>query len=398
MILFGYGLTNRAIAKRFPGQCTIYDDAFTEESEDEFGNELLPSDCFKSVRGETEVVTPGIPPNNPLIQNASNPISDYDYFYASMPYTVWVSGTNGKTTTTGMIAHLLEHRGCVAGGNIGNPVAALDSEKTMWALETSSFTLHYTCKAKPGMYVLLPIREDHISWHGDFEAYEAAKLSVLQRMEEGEAILLPKKYAGLPTHGFKIPYEDSADLADYFGFDLSKIAFKEPFLLDAVLALSVSKILYDEVDYVRLNGFQVGEHKLEEFMDRQGRLWVDDSKATNVDATIEAAKSYVNRPIHLILGGDDKGMDLVPLFEVLQALPVTLYANGANESKLLGLAREWNVSAESCGTLEGAVKRIAEVHSQESVAILSPSAASFDQFSSYKDRGERFKQFVRELS
>ena len=102
--------------------------------------------------------------------------------------------------------------------------------------------------------------------------------------------------------------------------------------------------------------------------------------------------------IHLlILGGDDKGVDMTPLFISMQSLNLTLYTIGANSDKLLTLAKTYNINAVESQTIQNAVKQIDEVHTQESVALLSPAAASFDQFKSYKHRGETFMELVKEL-
>lgn len=175
------------------------------------------------------IVSPGIPPYNRMVQDAKNIQSDYDLVAPSMPYSIWISGTNGKTTTTQMIQHLLASRGSVYGGNIGVPVTALDKNAKIWILETSSFTLHYTQTAKPNLYILLPISDDHISWHGSFEEYENAKLKAMDNMQEGEVAIIPSKYKDYPTSAFKITYENSEDLLTYFEMDRSKLIFKEPF-------------------------------------------------------------------------------------------------------------------------------------------------------------------------
>ena len=116
-----------------------------------------------------------------------------------------------------------------------------------------------------------------------------------------------------------------------------------------------------------------------------------------LDATIQALKSYSDKHIHLILGGDDKGVDLNPLFEDMTSLMLTLYTIGENSERLLNLAKQYNVDAINCKTMEKAVKEIDSHHTQESVALLSPAAASFDQFNSYKHRGETFTALVKDL-
>ncbi|WP_459106322.1 glutamate ligase domain-containing protein, partial [Helicobacter pylori] len=180
--------------------------------------------------------------------------------------------------------------------------------------------------------------------------------------------------------------------------------FKGAFLLDAALALLVYEQFlkiknlkwqdYRENALKRLNAFKIGSHKMEEFRDKQGRLWVDDSKATNIDATLQALKTFKNQKIHLILGGDIKGVNLTPLFEEFKNYEVSLYAIGSSTSIIQALALEFNVSCRVCLELEKAVQEIKSVLSQNEIALLSPSAASLDQFSSYKERGERFKAFV----
>ena len=391
--LFGYGITTKAIAKKFKN-CKIYDDKFKKKSRDKYGNLLLPSDKFNPKKSDIEIPSPGISPSNQLIKKAKNLISEYDLFACDMPFSIWISGTNGKTTTTQMLNHLLKDKLALFGGNIGTPLANLSTKAKIWILETSSYTLHYTKIAKPNIYLLLPIKEDHISWHGDFSSYEEAKLKPLKFMSEGEVAIIPKKYENYPTSAFKIVYKNSNDLAKYFNIDISKIKFKEPFLLDSLLAMSVSKILFDKIDYTLINSFKIDAHKIEEFRDKKGRIWVDDSKATNIDATIEAIKRYKDKKLYLILGGDDKGMDLTPLFEELQKYKIEIFAIGKNAKKIIKLSKKYKIETNLSKFLHKAVKKIKKSHSKTSIALLSPSAASLDQFSSYKARGEEFKRCI----
>jgi len=400
MTIFGYGKTTKAIVEKF-GNCKVYDDKFFAISYDKYGNEFLPPEMFDPQKSDLEVTSPGILPSNPLIKKAKNLISEYDLFADSMPYSIWISGTNGKTTTTNMMQHLLKEKGSQEGGNVGTPLAKLDPDANIWILETSSFTLHYTTKAKPNLYILLPISPDHISWHGGFEEYEKAKLKPLDVMREGEAIILPKKYASYPTNAFKILYEDANDLAEYFDIDIKKVNFKEPFLTDALLALGVSKILFDELNYEKINDFKIGKHRVEEFKDIHNRLWINDSKATNADATIAALKSYKQNHINLILGGDDKGADLTPLFETIQNYDISIFSIGLNSNKIQTLCKKYKIDHQSCKTLEKAVHAIiqnSKFKIQNSTNILSPAAASLDQFSSYEQRGKDFINFVKKFS
>jgi len=395
--LFGYGLTTKAIADKLGGGCIFFDDNTKEAYSDEKNNQILPSHLFDPSNSQLEVTTPSVPPSHPLIKSAQNLLSEYDFFAKEMPFSIWISGTNGKTTTTQMLGHLLEKRGGVTGGNIGTPLGALDTNAPIWILESSSFTLHHTNIASPNIYLLLPITPDHIDWHGTPEQYEADKLKPLLTMKEGEMALVPKGLNLPKTDAFVVEYDSTEFIENYFEIDASKIRFKSAFLEDALLALAVTKTLFDEIDYDIINAFTLDNHRQEETKDNLDRLWVNDSKATNLDASIQAVKAYDDRFIHLIVGGNDKGADLTPLFELIKGKELHLYTIGANSEKLANLAQIHNIEFSSCKTLENAVNTIAENRHQDDVALLSPAAASFDQFNSYKHRGEEFFKFVKNI-
>ncbi|HED6832496.1 TPA: UDP-N-acetylmuramoyl-L-alanine--D-glutamate ligase [Campylobacter coli] len=398
--LFGYGKTTQAIAKNLVnkfGPFDIYDDHFQEENKDEWGNRLLNPKKFDEKLSELEIPSPGFPPNHTLIKKAKNLQSEYDFFYDAMPKSIWISGTNGKTTTTQMATHLLSHVGAVMGANVGFPLAELDLNAKIWILETSSFTLHYTHTAKPEIYALLPISADHLSWHGNFENYAKDKLSVLERMNECDIAILPEIYAKTPTKAYIISYKDEFDLAQKMNINIEKISFKSPFLLDAVMALSIEKILLDTLSYELLNHFVMEKNKLEELQDKQGRLWVNDTKATNENAVMAALKRYKDKKIYLIIGGDDKGVDLSTLFDFMKDFDIELYAIGVSTQKMLDYALKANLKAHKCEFLENAVQEISKVLKNNEVALLSPACASLDQFSSYAQRGEKFKEYVSKI-
>ncbi len=381
--VLGKGVTAKAIEEAFE-DVKLYDDSDFE--------------TYDKSSDELTVVSPGIAPSNYMVKNAKNIISEYDLFVDSMPFSIWISGTNGKTTTTQMCQHLLEKRGSLCGGNIGTPLAKLNKDANLWILETSSFTMHYTNKAKPNIYILLPISEDHITWHGSFEEYKKAKLKPLNLMIEGEIAIIPEEFKDYKTDALVITYKDSDCLCKEFGINKEKIKFKEPFLLDALMALASSKILFDEIDYELINTFVIDQHKVEEFHDKKNRLWIDDSKATNIDATVNALKSYKDKKINLILGGDDKGANLKPLFEELKKYDISIFAIGSNEEKILQLSKEYNIEAYGLKILKKAVEKIDQLSTKNSIGILSPAAASLDQFTSYKHRGDEFKNLVHSLS
>ena len=381
--ILGKGITALALKDKF-SNATLYDD-------NDFNEYDLNSN-------EYTVVSPGIPPYNNMILNAKNLISDYDLFVSVMPFSIWISGTNGKTTTTQMCQHLLGEYGSIYGGNIGVPLSHLDEKAPIWILETSSFTLHYTNNTKPNIYILLPISEDHITWHGSFEEYKNAKLKPLSLMNENDIAIIPNEFKDIKTNAHLITYNNSDDLCNYFGIEKNKIKFKEPFLLDAILAMATRKIIFDEIKYELINEFIIDKHKVEEFKDSKNRLWIDDSKATNVDATINAIVPYKEKEIHIILGGDDKGANLVPLFENIKNLDISVYAIGSNSDKITDYCNEYNIKVENCIYLNIAISKIDLVLKENSVAMLSPAAASLDQFKSYAHRGDEFKKLVSNLS
>jgi UDP-N-acetylmuramoylalanine--D-glutamate ligase len=395
--LFGYGLTTKAIAKKLGGECIFFDDKAQKPYRDQDNNQIIPSNLFDPLKSKLEVTTPSFKPTHPLIQKANNLISEYDFFAQDMPFSIWISGTNGKTTTTQMLGHLLEKRGALTGGNIGTPLAELNTDAPIWILESSSFTLHHTNIASPNIYILLPITPDHLDWHGTAKQYEADKLKPLLTMKEGELALIPKGLNLPQTDAFVVEYDSTQFLEDYFDIDSSKINFKSAFLEDALLALAVTKTLFDEIDYDTINSFKLDNHRQEETRDIRGRLWVNDSKATNLDATIQAIKGYSDKFIRLIIGGDDKGANLSPLFELLRDKELKLYIIGANSNRLANFANKYNIEFNLSKTLENAVNSISKERDQNDVALLSPAAASYDQFNSYKHRGEEFFKFIKKI-
>ncbi len=383
MRILGKGKTALAIQEAYP-DAKLFDD----NDKDIYG---INSD-------ELTIVSPGIPPYNYLVKNTKNKQSDYDLFITKEKFSIWISGTNGKTTTTQMIDTLLRDDGFLCGGNIGTPLAKI-KEKDKLILETSSFTLYYTNVATPNIYVLLPISDDHLSWHGTFKEYEEAKLKPLGMMQKDDIAIVPIKYKEYKTDATLYTYENSEDLAKQFNIKIEKIKFKEPFLIDSLLALAVEKLVTKKCDYEKINSYAVDPHKVEEFRDSKNRLWVDDSKATNVDATIWALKGYKDKKIFLILGGDDKGADLTPLFENLNQYDVEVFSIGTNTEKLYDLSKQYKIICNKCFHLEEAVTQISKhlTLATSHLALLSPAAASLDQFSSYKVRGEAFKKLVSQI-
>jgi UDP-N-acetylmuramoylalanine--D-glutamate ligase len=388
--LFGHGKTTKAIARKLKN-CQIFDDHFKEKSFDEFGNELLPVSLFNPEKDDIQIPSPSFPLNHPLMKKATNLISEYDFFQKDMPFSIWISGTNGKTTTTQMLDFIFKDKGAQCGGNIGNPLANLNTDNKIWILETSSYMLFQTKIATPDIYLLLPVKPDHLSWHGSFENYEKAKLSPLARMREGSIAIIPQEYKNIETMAKKITYKNEYDLAKKMGIGIKKVNFQAPFLLDAVLALATEKIILGTIDFEKFNTFKTDAHKLEEFSDKKGRIWVNDSKGTNLDATLEAVKRYKDKNLILILGGDDKGVDLAPLFEMLKPLHVRVFAIGTNTDKIVDFCNDIDKNVTASYELKNAMREIQKIHTKDTIALLSPAASSLDQFNSYIERGDIFK-------
>ncbi len=399
--LFGYGLTTKAIAHSLGGDCIFYDDKCQESYEDEHGNTIYPSDLFDANASILEVTTPSLPPDHPLIQKANNLKSEYDYILGALnnaPLNIWISGTNGKTTTTQMLTHLLESRGAVYGGNIGIPLAQMDKDANIWVLESSSYTLHHTNIVSPDIYLLLPITPDHLDWHGDAKKYEADKLKPLRNMQEGQLALVPSGLNLPKSDAWVVEYDGNEFLEDFFNLDGSRLRYKSAFLQDALLALAISRTLFDHVDYELLNNFKMDHHRQEETHDAKGRLWINDSKATNIDASIQAINAYDDKYIHLVLGGDDKGVDLNCFMDMIGERNITIYAVGTNAERLLQMSNDRDIPCMSCFHLKDAVSMIDINMKNDEVALLSPAASSLDQFPSYAKRGELFMKLVSDLS
>ena len=394
--IFGYGVTTQPLTKHIKN-AVFYDDKCKEPYAGINGSFVRPSSEFEPRYSDLEITSPGIPPSNPLIQKAQNLISEYDLFKDVQNFKIWISGTNGKTTTTQMTHHLLADKGALAGGNIGTALAELDQKAPIWILETSSFTLHYTKEAAPNIYVLLPLSPDHLSWHGDMQGYIADKLKPLSMMRSVDTVIIPEEYKETPSRAKVITYKNAEDLTKIFEIESEKVKFEGAFLLDALLAMAIDKLMNNRVQYEKINAFVLEPHRQEELYDAKGRLWVNDTKATNLDATIAAVKRYEEKFIHLILGGDDKGVDLEELFVFLQKRKLHIYAIGSNKIKLTQLASKFNIPYTRCLDLKDAILHIDLHLKKDEVALLSPAAASLDEFSSYAQRGDEFKEGVKTL-
>jgi UDP-N-acetylmuramoylalanine--D-glutamate ligase len=341
-------------------------------------------------------------------------------------HIVAITGSNGKTTTTALLGEVIGMGGyeVLVGGNIGTPAISLVSEATSDTynvLEISSFQLESIESFHPEIAVVLNITPDHLDRHHSFDAYVLAKARIFENQTAQDHAVLnadDPTCAGLAgktraqVHWFsrskevdrgafvregKILARDES--GDQEVMPASSITLKGTHNLENVLAaVCAGRIVGCEPHRIRraVEDFKAVEHRLEYVMTIQGVEYYNDSKATNVDATIKALESFPGN-IHIILGGKDKGSDYSVLKDLLHERAKRVYTIGAAaekiESQISGA-----VPVLRAEMLETAVKRAAESAAPGDIVLLAPACASFDQFESYEHRGRVFKEAVQALA
>jgi UDP-N-acetylmuramoylalanine--D-glutamate ligase len=368
-------------------------------------------------------VSPGLPLGEPLVLEARRRgipiVGDVELFaWQNRVPVLAVTGTNGKSTVTALTGHLLRSAGidCEVAGNIGPAVLEARLKRAAapaaWVLELSSYQLESTWSLEPHAAAMLNLSEDHLDRYGSLEAYAAAKARVfcghgLQVLNREDPRSLAMALKGRPCVSFGL---DAPAARQDFGMRAGLLVRGEEPLIDvaqlpihgwhnAANALAACALAATLVPLPALTAglrtFKGLPHRLQ-LVGRRGDVdWYDDSKGTNVGATIAALKGLA-RPTILILGGEGKGQDFSPL-----AAPVARYARrvllvgrdaALIESALAGL------QTERCGSLEEAVARAAAYARPGEAVLLSPACASFDMFRDYRHRGEAFAQAVQSLS
>ncbi len=287
-------------------------------------------------------------------------------------------------------------------------------------LEISSFQLETIETFHPRIAVVLNVTPDHLDRHYTFENYAAAKARILENQTAGDFAVLNADNApcvamaaktkaavywfsrlkqverGAFTSGERIVWRDGKTEREIM--PVSEISLKGSHNVENVLAgVCVGMLAGIDPAQIRraVGEFKAVEHRLEYVATVRGVEYYNDSKATNVDATIKALESFPGR-IHLILGGKDKGSDYSLLNPLLQERVKRVYTIGAAAAKIESQVR--GVEVVSVGTLEAAVKRASESATSGDVVLLAPACASFDQFVSYEHRGRVFKEQVRQLA
>jgi UDP-N-acetylmuramoylalanine--D-glutamate ligase len=358
------------------------------------------------------IKSPGVPQDAPVIVAARERgipvIGEVEFAWRLLPNEfIAVTGTNGKTTTVGLLGEIHREAGVAAAvaGNVGTPLTSLVGELDPSAVvvcELSSFQLEDTVEFAPEGAVLLNIAPDHLDRHGTFDAYLAAKLQVFARQGNDDVAVAP---VGLGVEDLggcarRVCFGPGGELDDRAGQlwwdDQPLIAHDEIRLrgahnrANAAAAAAIALARGIEPDAVRaaLRSFAGVEHRLEEVATHDGVLYVNDSKATNVDSTLVALASF-DQPIHLILGGGGKGQDFTPLREPASRC-AGVYLIGT-DGPLIG---EQIATGIDCGDLATAVERARAAAKPGDVVLLSPACESYDQFDSYEHRGRVFKELV----
>ncbi|HEY3614150.1 MAG TPA: UDP-N-acetylmuramoyl-L-alanine--D-glutamate ligase [Gaiellales bacterium] len=324
---------------------------------------------------------------------------------------VGITGTNGKTTTTLLTAAMLERGGVpsAAAGNVGTALSAfagtVEPGRTI-VCELSSFQLEGVERFRADAAVLLNVTADHLDRHGTLAAYADAKLRVFERQREQDLAVLSSDdayVAGLADGDLP----GSARRVRVSGADLGQ--FEDAFAAsrlrgphnraNTAAAIAVARALgADEAGMdAALREFAAPAHRLEDVRELHGVRFIDDSKATNVEATLQALASF-DSPLHVILGGSLKGADFTPLAAPLARGASGVYLIGQSAAELRRALTGWGIELVDAGTLERAVKLAAALARDGDVVLLSPACASYDQFRDYEARGERFRALVEALS
>lgn len=314
---------------------------------------------------------------------------------------VAITGTNGKTTTTKLIADMLQAAGkhVFVGGNIGTPLSESVCSGTPMdavALEISSFQL-MTCRTlKPRVGALLNLSPNHLDWHRSMDEYVAAKLSLFARQEEGDLAILPAAQRAeleprLKTRARVLWYEpqrrfDAPGLPGAHNIANLEVAWQAV----SFLGLSLPDAARAAADFVP------PRHRIERVDEINGVLYVDDSKATTLEAVAAAVRSF-NRPVRLLMGGVYKGGDVRSLAPTFREHVVQIGLFGAaREVFESALQNDFDVFWEP--DLPAAVQRLAAAARPGDAVLLSPGTASFDLYRSYAQRGDHFQQIVREIA
>jgi UDP-N-acetylmuramoylalanine--D-glutamate ligase len=375
------------------------------------------------------VVSPGVPVDAPPLKQArslgESVIGEIELAAQFLPGPiVAITGSNGKTTTTTLTGEIMTAAGfpTLVGGNIGTPAISLAERarpETVIVLEVSSFQLETIQTFRPKVAVVLNVTPDHLDRHRTFEVYVDAKARLFENQQASDFAVLnaddptcvsmgtrtqaqvfwfsrhDEVQRGAWVRDGKILFRDAKGQSEIL--QVSEIPLKGAHNLENVLAaVCASTLMGCAPEKIRqaVRDFKAVEHRLEFVATIRGVDYYNDSKATNVDATIKALESFPAN-IHLILGGKDKGSDYTVLNDLLRQRVKRVYTIGAAAAKIESQIKGPEVVHAE--TLENAIRKANAVAQSGDVVLLAPACASFDQFKSYEHRGKVFKEIVRGL-
>jgi UDP-N-acetylmuramoylalanine--D-glutamate ligase len=381
----------------------------------------LGSDGLAELEHARAVVkSPGVPAEAPVIAEARARgvpvLGEVELAWRLIPNEfIAVTGTNGKTTTVELIGHIHREAGLAVAvaGNVGIALSTLVdalAPEAVVACEVSSFQLEDTVRFAPEGAVLLNLQPDHLDRHGTFDAYREAKLRVFANQGNDDVAVAPlglgvEDLGGCARRVCFGSGAGPAELSERAGrlwWDEQPLLAVEEIRLrgahnraNAMAAAAVCLARGVDVDAVRdgLRTFAGVEHRLEEVATLDGVLYVNDSKATNVDSTLVALASFAGTPVHLILGGRGKGQDFAPLRDPVRAGCAGVYLIG-EAAPALGDVLE---AGADCGDLERALAAARAAARPGEVVLLSPACTSFDQYEDFEARGRHFKSLVGQL-
>lgn len=366
------------------------------------------------------VAAPGVPPSSPVLSSAREhglPVwgeVELAYRTARVPI-LGVTGTNGKTSTTGMIALVLQRAGrrAVAAGNIGLPLcdAAADDDADVIVAELSSFQLFSIVSFRPRTALLLNVAPDHLDWHGSLDAYSRAKARIFENQGREDAAVYHRECAGWAAGGRarRVPFwggapDGGAGVSDGWivvpeGRVVQTSVLRgrgHPSLTNAVAAAATACAFLGGTSGVgdALAAFEPPPHRMEVVAEVGGVAFVNDSKATNPHAAASALQG-IERAV-LIAGGRNKGLDLSGLAAHAARLRACITL-GEAAGEIEGALAPAGVPVERAASMEEAVERAAALARPGDTVLLSPACASFDMFADYRARGEAFRAAVKRL-
>jgi UDP-N-acetylmuramoylalanine--D-glutamate ligase len=367
------------------------------------------------------VLSPGIDPSWELPRNflaAGVPVIgeiEFAWQHQDRP-VVAITGTNGKSTTTELVARVLNAGGLrtLPSGNHGrafSDVVAAGEPLDVQTIEVSSFQLETIAAFRPAVALWMNFAPDHLDRHPSLDAYFDAKARIFENQTDGDTAIvkLEDRRPATPPER-TVTFSAHSEGADY-GLVDGWITFQGERVLDfgstrlrgrhnaenlmAALAAGRALGLGWEVMAEAARDYRAPRHRCELVAVVEGREFINDSKATNLHA-LESCLRALPEPVVLIAGGKDKGLDFAPLRELVARMTTHVLAIGQLRSHL-DAAWAGSVTVESCDSLEEAVARSLAVSRPGQVVLLSPGTSSFDMFTGYEDRGERFVAAVHRL-